>query len=176
MKIYLAGPMTGLPNLNFPAFHAEAARLRALGHDVVNPAEINPDHTMAWEACMRKDIAVLVTCDTVAMLDGWQHSRGARLEHHIAMELGMAPRLAAFFVDVVPEKTERAPHFAFEFRGRASSTWYPSAHPIRSNPEAAALVEELNRVDSKVAYRAVAAVHHNGRWVHPSEASEGQPA
>jgi hypothetical protein len=39
-KIYLSGPMTGLPDLNFPAFHAEAARLRALGYDVINPAEL----------------------------------------------------------------------------------------------------------------------------------------
>ena len=50
---------------------------------------------------MRADIAVLVTCESVAMLDGWTASRGARLEHHIATELGMEPRLAAFFVDAV---------------------------------------------------------------------------
>ena len=45
-KIYIAGPMTGLPELNFPAFHAEAARLRAFGYEVINPAEINPDKHM----------------------------------------------------------------------------------------------------------------------------------
>jgi len=99
MKIYLAGPMTGLPDLNFPAFNAEAARLRSLGHVVINPAEINPDVSSSWNTCMRADIAHLVTCDTVAMLDGWTSSRGARLEHHIALELGMAPRLAAFFTE-----------------------------------------------------------------------------
>lgn len=38
-RIYLAGPMTGLPEHNFPAFHAEAARLRGLGYHVENPAE-----------------------------------------------------------------------------------------------------------------------------------------
>ncbi|MCY1527250.1 hypothetical protein D9M68_623110 [compost metagenome] len=38
-RIYLAGPMTGLPEFNYPAFHAEAARLRALGYQVENPAE-----------------------------------------------------------------------------------------------------------------------------------------
>ena len=60
-RIYLAGPMTGLPQLNFPAFHAAAAHLRTYGYTVINPAEINPDHSMSWEACMRKDIAELVT-------------------------------------------------------------------------------------------------------------------
>jgi hypothetical protein len=102
MKLYLAGPMTGYKGLNFAAFHAEAARLRELGHEVVNPAEINPDPSTAWVDCMRADIKILVSCDSVALLDGWTASRGARLEHHIAMELGMQPRLAAFFVDAVP--------------------------------------------------------------------------
>lgn len=102
MKLYLAGPMTGIKDLNFPAFHAEAARLRALGHTVINPAEINPDVGADWVACMRADIAELVTCDSVAMLEGWTASRGARLEYHIALELGMSPRLAAFFVEQAP--------------------------------------------------------------------------
>ena len=88
-RIYLAGPMSGLPDLNFPAFHAAAARLRAAGHDVVNPAEINPDPGAAWAQCMRADIAQLVTCEAIALLPGWEQSRGARLEHHIATQLGM---------------------------------------------------------------------------------------
>lgn len=88
-RIYIAGPMTGKPDLNFPAFMAEANHLRALGHDVVNPAEINPDHSMSWHECMRRDIAQLVTCDAVRLLPGWEDSSGARLEEHIAMRLGM---------------------------------------------------------------------------------------
>lgn len=88
-RIYLAGPMTGLPELNFPAFHAEAARLRALGFDVVNPAEINPEPNACWRACMKADIRELVTCDTIALLPNWSKSRGAKLEHHIACELGI---------------------------------------------------------------------------------------
>jgi hypothetical protein len=88
-KIYIAGPMTGLPGLNFAAFHERAAELRALGHTVINPAEINPDHSMAWSDCMRKDIAALVTCDQIDLLGGWQQSKGATLEHHIAERLGL---------------------------------------------------------------------------------------
>ena len=48
MRIYVAGPMTGHPQLNFPAFHTEAARLRALGYEVVNPAELNADPGADW--------------------------------------------------------------------------------------------------------------------------------
>lgn len=90
-RLYLAGPMSGLPSLNFPAFHAAAAALRAKGHEVVNPAEINVDPSTGWEACMRADIAQLVTCDGIALLPGWERSRGATLEHHIATALGMKP-------------------------------------------------------------------------------------
>ena len=90
MKAYIAGPMSGLPDLNFPAFHAEAKKWRDLGHEVINPAEINPDHTMPWVECMRRDIAALVTCDTIVLLPGWQQSRGATLEQHIAERLSMA--------------------------------------------------------------------------------------
>lgn len=90
MRLYLAGPMTGIPLLNFPAFHAAAARLRGLGFQVVNPAEINADPTEGWASCMRKDIAQLVTCDGVALLPGWRRSRGARLERRLALVLGMS--------------------------------------------------------------------------------------
>lgn len=66
-RIYIAGPMTGLRELNFPAFNAEAARLRAAGWEVLNPAEINPDHTMAWADCMRRDLPALCTCDAMQL-------------------------------------------------------------------------------------------------------------
>ncbi|UZV40248.1 hypothetical protein Acica_43 [Acidovorax phage Acica] len=89
MRIYVAGPMTGLPELNFPAFHAAAAALRAEGHHVENPAEINADPTAQWLDCMRMDIARLVTCDAVYMLPGWQNSRGALVEHTLATGLGL---------------------------------------------------------------------------------------
>lgn len=88
-RIYIAGPMTGKPDLNFPLFHREAARLRAEGWQVVNPAEINPDPGAGWLPCMRADIKQLVDCEAILMLPGWEWSRGASLEHHIAQRLEM---------------------------------------------------------------------------------------
>lgn len=107
-RIYLAGPMTGIADLNFPLFNAEAARLRDLGYDVVNPAELNggADELIAtatmnaaqlrehWRACMRRDIPALLTCDGVALLLGWGNSKGARLECHIARQFDMPLKLA----------------------------------------------------------------------------------
>lgn len=89
MKLYIAGPMTGYLELNFPAFHAEAARLRAMGFEIVNPAEINAGANAQWLECMRADIKQLVDCDGVALLDGWAKSRGASIEQYLARALGL---------------------------------------------------------------------------------------
>lgn len=83
-KVYLAGPMTGLPDLNFPAFHAEALRLRAMGNRVINPAEgAYPD----WNSAMRADLALLVTCSHISYLPGWTRSKGAGVENVVAEAL-----------------------------------------------------------------------------------------
>ncbi len=81
MRIYIAGPMTGLKDHNYPAFHREAARLRRLGHDVVSPAELNAslEHE-GWDACMARDLPALRTCDAIQLLPGWENSRGAKRE------------------------------------------------------------------------------------------------
>lgn len=89
MKLYVAGPMSGCLEMNFPAFHAEAARLRGMGFWIVNPAEINADPTAGWLECMRADIRELVTCDGIALLPGWEQSRGATVEHTLARGLGL---------------------------------------------------------------------------------------
>lgn len=88
-RIYIAGPMTGLPELNFPAFNAAAAELRKRGAWVENPAEINAAGDITWEDAMRADIPRLMTCDSLYLLPGWQQSRGAAIEHDLAVALKM---------------------------------------------------------------------------------------
>ncbi len=88
MRWYISGPMTGHPDLNFPAFNAAAAKLRAMGLDVCNPAEFGEEPGMAWADYLRKDIRALMDCQGIVMLPGWQKSKGARLEWVIANELG----------------------------------------------------------------------------------------
>ena len=88
-RLYLAGKMSGLPDFNYPAFRSEAARLRALGYHVENPAE-NPEPSCGtWLAYMRMAITQLVQCDAIALLDGWQDSRGACVERTLADGLGL---------------------------------------------------------------------------------------
>lgn len=90
MKIYLAGPMTGIPEFNYPLFNATASRLRASGHDVVNPAENDDgDTSKPYAYYMRADIQHVLNVDGIAVLPGWQKSRGATLEVSIARILDM---------------------------------------------------------------------------------------
>lgn len=87
--IYVAGPMTGLPEFNYPAFRAAAAQLRELGYDVEDPStNVNPtpDDYHGW---LRAGLAQLIRCDGVALLDGWEASGGARLEVNVGATLGL---------------------------------------------------------------------------------------
>ena len=88
-RIYISGPMTGKPDLNFPAFNSESERLRSFGYEVINPAELNPDPNAAWHECMRNDLKALLDCDTLALIDGWDGSNGAHLEVHVAHRVGI---------------------------------------------------------------------------------------
>jgi hypothetical protein len=95
-RIYLAGPMTGLPGFNYAAFNAEAKRLRALGYYVENPAENIHPVDQDWAGYMRVALAQMLTCEAVALLPDWHLSRGACLENDIATQLGMPICDAAF--------------------------------------------------------------------------------
>lgn len=88
-RLYLSGGMSGYPDHNFPAFNEQAAKLRAAGWDVVNPAELNPDTSMTWEQCLRIDLRELCGCDAIALMPGWERSKGANLELHVAHRLGL---------------------------------------------------------------------------------------
>ena len=94
--VYVAGPMTGIEDFNFPAFAAAAERLKLNGYEVINPADNdNGDPEQAaqsgtpWEDYMRKDLADVLEADAVAVLPGWQRSRGASLEVTVATALGV---------------------------------------------------------------------------------------
>lgn len=94
-SIYIAGPMSGLPDFNYPAFHAAAKDLRGLGYQVENPAENSVPACGSWEGYMRLALAQLVRCDEIHLLRGWSQSRGAKIEHAIARELGLVVSGAA---------------------------------------------------------------------------------
>ncbi len=88
-RIYLSGPMTGIPRLNFPLFNRTAVRLRNMRWEVVNPVEINPDETANWLDCIAADLLAMKGCTAICMLPGWEASFGARIERMAAEKLGM---------------------------------------------------------------------------------------
>lgn len=103
--------MTGIPHFNFPSFINAAHELRALGHEVVNPVELdNPEDVAAamasvdgspihyesgktWGDFLARDVKVIAdgALDGVMVLDGWATSRGARLETFVASALHGIP-------------------------------------------------------------------------------------
>jgi hypothetical protein len=89
MRAYIAGRMTGLPNYNFPAFHAAAASLRAMGWAVENPAENPAPPCGSWLAYMRMAVVQVAKVDALVMLPGWEQSKGARVEFNLAVGLGL---------------------------------------------------------------------------------------
>jgi hypothetical protein len=110
MKYYLAGPMSGIPSFNYPAFFAAAAHLRRLGLEVVSPAEFDDEQTTAailaspdgdasnlthtggrtYGQFLARAVSAVADDDVCAVvfLPGWRSSRGARLEAFTALTLG----------------------------------------------------------------------------------------
>lgn len=107
MRVYLAGPMTGIAFYNFPAFDAHKAKWIADGQDVTSPADITRElwreryereYDPATDAAdwgdaivcemFKRDLAAVCDADAIALLPGWRKSKGANLELAVARALG----------------------------------------------------------------------------------------
>lgn len=87
-KVYISGPMTGLPEFNYPAFHEAEEILKASGWEVLNPARnFNGETHHERKDYLRLDVADLLDADAIFMLPGWQNSYGARIEYQVAQAL-----------------------------------------------------------------------------------------
>lgn len=93
-RIYISGPMTGVPGHNHTAFNEAAKLLQDEGWDVVNPADVGSIAGFKWGDYVRFGLTKLVSCTDIYLLSGWELSRGASLEHHIAATLGLRRHFA----------------------------------------------------------------------------------
>lgn len=98
MRVYIAGPMTGIEDWNYPLFFQVEEQLKELGYETVNPARSSGDtleealadaEVHPWSYFMKRDIPHVIQCDALCLLPGWRSSRGARLEVSIAKGLGI---------------------------------------------------------------------------------------
>lgn len=103
-KVYIAGPMTGLPGYNYPAFNDAERDLRAAGLDTLNPvlgeAAPTPADAKPWGWYLRRALRMVLDADGVATLPGWKKSRGAVLEVHVARALGVPVMPVATWLQV----------------------------------------------------------------------------
>lgn len=101
-RLYVAGPMTGLPEFNYPAFEAATIALVDAGYDVSSPHEVNvtvPHGKPSWLDYMRATIPVMLDCDAVAALPEWPKSRGAKIEIGLARRLGLPVRALDWWLE-----------------------------------------------------------------------------
>lgn len=90
---YVAGPMRGYEEYNFPAFNQAASALREAGWRVHNPAENPPlegtdeSGSHPLKKYMKLDLPMICDSDAVFFLEGWQDSEGAMLEHMVSQAL-----------------------------------------------------------------------------------------
>jgi hypothetical protein len=122
LKLYLANRMRGLPHLNWDWFIENARTLRAKGHEVVNPTEIDEEAGVVfveydtdgsisdvrltpkynYDEVMRRDLDAVAECDGIVMGPDWAKSEGARLERETAKAHGLT---IYYGVGVVPDVT-----------------------------------------------------------------------
>lgn len=84
---FLSGPMSGLPDAGREEFNRVERILRGDGCLVLNPACLPLD--LPSECYMPICLAMLRESDAVMMLNGWENSVGAMIEHDYAIKCGL---------------------------------------------------------------------------------------
>lgn len=122
--IYIAGPMTGYPLYNFPAFDTAFIQLKALGYNPISPADIDRQHGYdpavdleknfpSKEDCVTRDVAAIVKSDCVVLMPGWETSKGSNMEKCVAEFLGRPvflydPKRPGIFITPSPHADQAA--------------------------------------------------------------------
>jgi hypothetical protein len=96
--IYVCGPMSGYEDYNWPSFRAATSQLRKLGYVVRCPTESGASFELSWAECLRLSLRLMLDCDALALLPGWEESRGAAEEIRLARTLKMTVRPLTYWV------------------------------------------------------------------------------
>lgn len=91
--VYIAGPMTGIEDFNYPAFNAAQEQLERRGLAILNPADTEAENDTGapqhWSWYMRRALRMVTVSDALCLLPGWENSKGANLEVKVAEALGL---------------------------------------------------------------------------------------
>ena len=107
IKIFISGQISGLPLDEAKAKFDQAENDAVLSVlcispsseiETINPMKIVHDHELSWEAYMKADIGELLKCNFIFMINNWQTSKGARIEHAIAIQLGLPVIYSSKFI------------------------------------------------------------------------------
>lgn len=88
LRIYVIGPVTGFDDLNVTAFENARRKLREAGFMPLIPHDFVSEDA-DWQQAMRRSVETLAKADGIAYIDGWQKSKGARIEWRLAHSLGI---------------------------------------------------------------------------------------
>jgi len=88
-KVYLSGPVRGMPDLNRPAFDLAGKFADGRGWLSVNPHDLTFTDPDDIREVMDECVGALLRCDAILMLPGWRRSDGALAEWRLALAVGM---------------------------------------------------------------------------------------
>jgi len=91
-RIYISGKISNIEEEAKELFAKAEKELQEKGFETVNPMALNHQHDKSWHSYMKVDIKALCDCDEIFMLLNWVDSKGAIIEHTIAMYLGIKVR------------------------------------------------------------------------------------
>ena len=95
MKVYISGKITGREKSDYTLQFARAENFYKMGgFTVVNPVRISEElliqnPTATYEDFMQADLKALAGCTHIALLEGWETSKGAKREKAEAEKLGL---------------------------------------------------------------------------------------
>ena len=102
-RLYVAGPMSGLPECNYQAFNRAAEALREAGYEVVNPVDVG--ERSGYRELLKDDLIAMLSCQGVATLRGWEHSTGARNEVMVAGVVALHVKTVGYWLAVAPPES-----------------------------------------------------------------------
>lgn len=98
-RVYISGPMSGYPHGNREAFNQAEHALRVAGYDPINPSSNGLADDATYDEHLRADLRMLLEADAVALLPGYDRSRGSQIETRLASDLNIPMGPLGYYIE-----------------------------------------------------------------------------